>query len=194
MNQHAAGPVAPSAIPQARAVIPIVAIGASAGGLDAICELLASVPAASGAAYVVIQHLDPEHKAMLPELLQRVTPMRVVEISDRMVVQADCVYVIPSNKELGFSDGMLTLAPPREPRGHRLPIDTFFQALARERGELAAGVVLSGMGGDGTLGLQAIKERGGLTLAQLPASAKFDPMPRPSSNSCCSGSTRRRPC
>ena len=175
MNPHQAGPAAP--VP-ALAAVPIVAIGASAGGFDPICELLGGVPPASGAAYVVIQHLDPEHKAMLPELLQRVTPMRVLEITDRMAVQADCVYVIPPNKELGFADGMLALAPPRELRGHRLPIDTFFQALAHERGELAAGVVLSGMGGDGTLGLQAIKQHGGLTLAQLPSSAKFDPMPR----------------
>ncbi|WP_295999868.1 chemotaxis protein CheB [Rugamonas sp.] len=172
-----APPAARAAAPSLPAV-PIVGIGASAGGLDPICELLASVQPGSGAAYVVIQHLDPLHKGMLPELLQRVTAMRVIEIVDRTEVAADSVYVIPPNTDLGFADGLLVLQVPQQERGHRLPIDTFFQALARERGELAAGVVLSGMGGDGTLGLQAIKQHGGLTLAQLPSSAKFDPMPR----------------
>lgn len=165
-------------VPATGTPVPIVGIGASAGGLDPICELLAGVQPGSGAAYVVVQHLDPEHKALLPELLQRVTAMRVLEIADRTEVEADCVYVIPPGTDLGFADGLLVLLVPHQERGHRLPIDTFFHALAQERGELAAGVVLSGMGSDGTLGLQAIKERGGLTLAQLPSSAKFDPMPR----------------
>ena len=158
--------------------VPVVGIGASAGGLDPICEFLANVPADSGMAYVVVQHLDPTHKGMLPELLQRVTSMRVLEIGERTAVRANCVYVIPPNKDLGFRHGELTLQAPAEQRGHRLPIDTFFRALADEQQERATAVILSGMGSDGSDGLQAVKQHGGLTLAQLPSSAKFDPMPR----------------
>nr|WP_233410899.1 chemotaxis protein CheB [Rugamonas sp. CCM 8940] len=162
----------------AEAPVPVIGIGASAGGLEAIVELLASVPVDSGLAFVVVQHLDPTHKGMLPELLQRVTMMPVREAGAQTPIEANCVYVIPPNKDLGFAHGALTTLEPREQRGHRLPIDSFLHALARERQALAAGIVLSGMGADGTLGLQAIKENGGLTLAQLPASAKFDPMPQ----------------
>jgi two-component system CheB/CheR fusion protein len=157
--------------------VPVVGIGASAGGLEPISEFLARVPPRSGAAYVVIQHLDPSHKAMLAELLQRVTGMPVREVSGPTELEPDHVYVIPPNKDLGFARGDLVPMEPEVPRGHRLPIDTFFRALANERHDLAAGVVLSGMGADGTLGLLAIREQGGLTLAQQPASAKFDPMP-----------------
>ncbi|MBA5604587.1 PAS domain-containing protein [Duganella sp. FT3S] len=156
----------------------VVGIGASAGGLEPISELLASVPAASGMAFVVVQHLDPRDKGMLPELLQRVTPMRVMEIAEGMAIEPDCVYVIPPNKVLGLARGVLTLATPGDAPGRRLPIDRFFTALALECRERAIGVVLSGMGGDGSLGLAAIKDKGGLTLAQTPASARFDTMPR----------------
>jgi two-component system CheB/CheR fusion protein len=161
----------------ADAVVPIVGIGASAGGLDPICELLASVPPDSGAAYVVVQHLDPLHKGMLPELLQRVTAMKVDEVTDGMPVEADHVYVIPPNHDLALEGSHLVLRQPSGLRGHRLPIDNFFLSLAEHGREHAAGIVLSGMGADGTLGLKAIREQGGLALAQLPASARFDPMP-----------------
>jgi two-component system CheB/CheR fusion protein len=157
--------------------VPVVGIGASAGGLEPLCELLSAVAPHSGIAYVVIQHLDPDHKALLAELLQRATPMPVREVAGPTELEADHVYVIPPNKDLVFSQGELMPREPREPRGYRLPIDTFFRALAAERHDLAAGVVLSGMGADGTLGLLAIKEQGGVTLAQQPQSAKFDPMP-----------------
>lgn len=179
MTKHATAPSsAPSDANPAGDAVPVVAIGASAGGLEPISDLLASVPDHSGLAYVVIQHLDPQHRGMLPELLQRVTPMRVREIADGMTIEADCVYVIPPNHDLGVADGTLTLLPRATPRGTRLPIDTFFEALADACGERAIGVILSGMGGDGTRGLLAIKVHGGLTLAQTPGSAKFDPMPR----------------
>ena len=158
-------------------LVPVVGIGASAGGLEPISELLAKVPPCSGAAYVVIQHLAPDHKALLADLLQRVTHMPVLEVAGPTELEADHVYVIPPNKDLGFAHGELTLLEPQEPRGYRLPIDSFFCALANERHDLAAGVVLSGMGADGTLGLLAIREHGGLTLAQQPDSATFDPMP-----------------
>jgi two-component system CheB/CheR fusion protein len=154
-----------------------VGLGASAGGLEALEQFLANVPAGSGLAYIVVQHLDPTHKAMLVELLQRATVMPVREATESMRVEPDAVYVIPPNSELSVVRGLLHLAQPSKPRGMRLPIDVLFCSLAREQGDLAIGVVLSGMGSDGTVGLQAIKAQGGLTLAQQPESAQFDSMP-----------------
>lgn len=155
----------------------IVGLGASAGGLEALEQFFTNVPAGSGLAYVVVQHLDPTHKAMLVELLQRATVMPVREATESMPVEPDVVFVIPPNCELSVVRGRLHLAPPSQPRGMRLPIDVLFSSLAVEQGERGIGVVLSGMGSDGTLGLQAIKAQGGLTLAQLPESAQFDSMP-----------------
>ncbi len=156
----------------------IVGLGASAGGLQPLEQFLAHVPVPSELAYVVVQHLDPTHKAMLPELLQRATSMPVREVTASMRVEPNAVYVIPPNTELTVKDGFLRLAEPREPRGMRLPIDVLFCSLAGDQGARAIGVVLSGMGSDGTLGLQAIKTQGGLTLAQEPHSAQFDSMPK----------------
>jgi two-component system CheB/CheR fusion protein len=156
----------------------VVGLGASAGGLEALQQFIANVPASSGLAYIVVQHLDPTHKAMLTELLQRGTAMPVREATGSMRVQPDVVYVIPPSTELTVVDGRLHLAEPAQPRGRRLPIDVLFCSLARDQGERSVGVVLSGMGSDGTIGLQAIKGQGGLTLAQEPASAQFDSMPR----------------
>ena len=157
---------------------PIVGIGASAGGLEALEQFLGHVPADSGMAYVVIQHLDPTRQGMLPELLGRATGMKVAQAKDGMKVAPDHVYVIPPNKDISILRDVLRLLDPLETRGLRLPIDFFFRALADDRRERAVGVILSGMGSDGTLGLKAIKEKGGLVLAQDPASAKFDGMPR----------------
>jgi two-component system CheB/CheR fusion protein len=156
----------------------IVGLGASAGGLEALEQFLGQVPPDSGLAYLVVQHLDPTHKAMLVELLQRVCVIPVHEATHGAWVAPDVVYVIAPNSELTVSGGRLQLHPPGEPRGLRLPIDVLFSSLAREKGELAIGVVMSGMGSDGTNGLQAIRGQGGLTLAQLPESAQFDSMPR----------------
>jgi two-component system CheB/CheR fusion protein len=155
-----------------------VGVGASAGGLAVIEQFLAQIPANSGLAYVVVQHLDPTHKAMLVELLGRNCAMQVVEAAHAMRLVPDVVYVIPPNRDLTLVAGVLHLAPPVQPRGHRLPVDLLFSSLARDQGERAIGVVLSGMGSDGTLGLQAIKSQGGLTLAQSPESAQFDSMPK----------------
>jgi two-component system, chemotaxis family, CheB/CheR fusion protein len=166
--------------PSETAPIRIVGLGASAGGLEALEQFLSHVPKASGLAYVVVQHLDPTHKAMLSELLQRSTAMPVREARASMLVEPDVVYVIPPNTELTAVGGRLHLAEPAQPRGLRLPIDVLFCSLARDQGERAVGVVLSGMGADGTIGLQAIKSQGGLTLAQEPASAQFDSMPKSS--------------
>ena len=156
----------------------IVGIGASAGGLEALEQFLAHVPANSGMAFVIIQHLDPTYKGMMPELLQRATPMAVFQAKNRMKVKPDCVYVIPPNTDLSILHGALHLLEPVAPRGLRLPIDFFFRALAEDQREHSIGVILSGMGSDGTLGLRAIKEKAGLVLAQEPSSAKFDSMPK----------------
>lgn len=157
---------------------PIVGLGASAGGLEALEQFLKHVPTGSGMAYVIVQHLDPTHKGIMPELLQRVTAMPVVQVVDRMKVRPDCVYVIPPNKDMSILHGILHLFEPAEPRGLRLPIDFFLRSLAADREERSIGVILSGMGSDGTLGLRAIKEHAGLVLVQEPASARFDSMPR----------------
>ena len=162
----------------ASVLFPIIGIGASAGGLEALEQFLGHVPKASGMAFVIIQHLDPTHKGIMTELLQRSTSMRVIQVRDRTPVQPDCVYVIPPNKDMSLLHGVLHLLAPVAPRGLRLPIDFFFRSLAQDQQERSVGVILSGMGSDGTLGLRAIKEKSGVVLVQEPASAKFDSMPR----------------
>ena len=164
--------------PRTQNTFPIVGIGASAGGLEALELFLKHVPAGSGLAFVIVQHLDPTHKGILVELLQRVTPMPVVQAKDRLKVAPDRVYVIPPNKDLSILHGVLHLLEPAAPRGLRLPIDFFFRSLADDRQARSIGVILSGMGSDGTLGLRAIKEKAGVVFVQAPASAKFDGMPR----------------
>ncbi|MDP9199244.1 MAG: chemotaxis protein CheB, partial [Pseudomonadota bacterium] len=156
----------------------IVGLGASAGGLAPLEQFLGRVPPNSGLAFVVVQHLDPTQKALLAELLQRVTGMRVHEAKNNMRVEPDSVYVIPPNAELSVVNGVLNVQRPSEPRGMRLPINVLFSSLASAQGERAIAVVLSGMGSDGTLGLQAIKAVGGLTAVQQPDTAQFDLMPK----------------
>jgi chemotaxis methyl-accepting protein methylase len=164
--------------PPANVSFPIVGIGASAGGLEALEQFLRHVPAGSGMAYVIIQHLDPTHKGIMPELLQRATGMKVSQVKDRTRVRPDCVYVIPPNRDMSLLHGVLHLLVPVAPRGLRLPIDYFLRSLAQDQQERSVAVILSGMGSDGTLGLRAIKEKAGLALVQEPATAKFDSMPR----------------
>jgi two-component system CheB/CheR fusion protein len=159
-------------------LFPIVGIGASAGGLEALEQFLRHLPEKCGMAFVIVQHLDPTHKGVLPELLQRVTLMEVFQVKDRARVKPDSVYVIPPNKDMSILHGVLHLFEPVAPRGLRLPIDYFFRSLAEDRQDLSIGVILSGMGSDGTLGLKAIKEKAGLVIVQEPTSAKFDSMPR----------------
>ncbi|WP_428504702.1 chemotaxis protein CheB [Roseateles sp.] len=162
----------------------MVALGASAGGLVALQDFLAQVPANSGLVYLVVQHLDPDHKPMLAQLLQRVTALPVQDASDGLSPRADAVYVIPPNAELTVAGGLLRLAPPAQPRGQRLPIDLLL-SMAEDLGARACGVLLSGMGIDGSLGLQALRASGGLTLAQTPENAQFDSMPRSAIASGC---------
>jgi two-component system CheB/CheR fusion protein len=157
---------------------PMVGIGASAGGLEALEQFLGHVPAGSGMAFIIVQHLDPTRKDVMSELLQRATRMKVVQVKDRTRVRPDCVYVIPPNKDMSLLHGVLHLLAPAAPRGLRLPIDFFFRSLALDQPGNSVGVILSGMGSDGTLGLRAIKETAGVALVQEPATAKFDSMPR----------------
>lgn len=168
-----------------QAVTPVVALGASAGGLEALQLFIGSVPAHSGMAFVVVQHMDPTQPALLSQLLQRITTMRVSEVIEGMHIAPDRVYVIPPNRSLTVTAGQLHLAAPIERRGMRLPIDTLFESLAEDQRENAVAVVLSGMGADGTLGLRAVKAQGGLTLAQTPATAQFDAMPKSAIASNC---------
>jgi two-component system CheB/CheR fusion protein len=155
----------------------IVGIGASAGGLAALEQFLRNVPPSLGVAFVVVQHLDPEHASVLVELLQRVSSLPVVEVTDGMKVRADVVHVIPPNREMEVFDGALLLTVPSAPRGQRMAVDGFLRSLADERGAGAVGVILSGTGSDGALGLRAIHDAGGLCLVQELASARFDGMP-----------------
>lgn len=157
---------------------PIVCLGASAGGLEALEQFLSGVPENSGMAYIVIQHLDPTQKGMLPELLRRISGMEVLQVKDLMAVMPNCVYVIPPNKSMSILKGVLHLFEPLETRGLRLPIDFFLHSLANDQLEYGVGVILSGMGSDGSLGVRAIKGKNGIVMVQEPATAKFDSMPR----------------
>ncbi|ATQ77852.1 chemotaxis protein CheB [Massilia violaceinigra] len=156
----------------------IVGIGASAGGLEALELFLSGIPADSGLAFVVVQHLDPLHKDIMVELLQRCTSMPVVQISDRLRVEPNHMYVIPPNRDLSILHGVLHLLEPAAPRGLRLPIDYFLRSLAADQQANSIAVILSGMGSDGSLGLRAIKESAGAVFVQDPETAKFDGMPR----------------
>jgi len=156
-------------------LFPIVGVGASAGGLEALSALLAHLPVKTGMAFVLIQHLDPTHPSQLTDLMSRVTKMPVSEARDGMAVEPDHVYVIPPNANLSTLDGLLSVTP--RIRDHHSPIDFFFQSLSRSRHNTAIGVVLSGAGSDGTLGLRAIKAEGGITFAQDKESAVYGSMP-----------------
>jgi two-component system, chemotaxis family, CheB/CheR fusion protein len=155
---------------------PIVGIGASAGGLEALTQMLEAVPANTGMAFILIQHLAPNHPSSLAAILSRISPMSVTEVEDGDPVLPDQVYVIPPGQDMIISFGRLRLSP-RETHGQHRPIDLFFPSLAEDRKHLAIAVVLSGTGSDGTLGLQAIKAEGGITFAQ-DASAQHSSMPR----------------
>jgi two-component system CheB/CheR fusion protein len=155
----------------------IVGVGASAGGLEALTELLSHLPGDTGMAFVVIQHLDPKHESHLTELLSKESKMPVSEVKGETRVEANHVYVIPPRCNLGISDGVLH-TPPRPASGCNMPVDAFLRDLASDRGSKSLGVILSGTASDGTLGLQAIKAAGGITFAQDVRTAKFDGMPR----------------
>jgi len=157
---------------------PIVGVGASAGGLEAFRSLLQALPARTGMAFVLVQHLDPEHESLLTRLLSNATRMPVREVTEGVAVEPDHVYVIPPNKALGIRNGVLHLLARKRQDPKHMPVDSFFQSLAENEGGRAIGVILSGVASDGTLGLAAIKAAGGITFAQDSRSAKYDGMPR----------------
>ena len=159
---------------------PVVGIGASAGGLAAFEAFFSAIPkdSNSGMAFVLVQHLDPNHKSILTELIGRYTDMPVYEVKDGMVVQPDCVYVIPPNHNMFFESGTLQLQKMTNEHGQRLPIDLFLHSLAQSNQELAIGIILSGTGSDGTLGVREIKAEGGMVMVQSPESSEYDGMPR----------------
>ena len=166
--------------PAVKKDFPIVGIGASAGGLAAFEAFFSGMPkdASPGMAFVLVQHLAPDHKSILTDLIRRYTSMQVFEVEDGMEVKANCAYIIPPNYDMAFLNGCLQLLQPSAPRGQRMPIDFFFRSLAQDQHERAICIVLSGTGSDGTQGVRAIKGEGGMVMVQTPASTEYDGMPR----------------
>ncbi len=155
----------------------MVGIGASAGGLEAINELFDNMPSATGFSFVVVQHLSPDHKSLMGELLSKHTDMQVIEAKEAMQVQPDHIYLIPTGKIITIRNGLLKLETKARDHSPNTAIDTFFTSLATDQGEKAIGIILSGTGTDGTKGIQAIKNAGGTVVVQDPATAQFDDMP-----------------
>ncbi|MFB3923239.1 MAG: chemotaxis protein CheB [Terriglobia bacterium] len=168
-----------------RKVFPVVSIGASAGGLEAFQHLLQHLPRDSGMAFVLVQHLAPKHESALTELLSRSLKMPINEVKEGMEVAPDHVYVIPPNTDMAILNGSFTLVPRAAGQGQHMPIDYFLRSLASDRGAKGIGVILSGTGTDGTLGLKAIKAEGGITFAQDENSAKYPGMPASAVASGC---------
>lgn len=162
--------------PQARRV-PIVGIGASAGGLEAIIDLLSGIPAPCGMSLLVVQHLDPTRPSLLTDILAKHSPLPVAEAVHDMRIDVDHLYVIPPNTSMSVDRGHLKIRPRDSTMGPPMPIDDLFESLATDQGSNAIGIVLSGSGTDGAIGMQALKEAGGITFAQDEASARFNSMP-----------------
>src|ERR1700723_1977282 len=156
----------------------VVGIGASAGGFDALIEFLHVVPANSGLSFIILQHLSPSPRSLSAELFSRHTAMSVRAAEDGMLLEPNCVYTPPADRDIRVQGGYIRLAKPTEARGHRLPVDQLFRSLGEDRRERAIGIVLSGTGSDGTLGLKDIIANGGIVLVQAPETAHFDGMPR----------------
>ena len=164
--------------PRSSDKFPIVGIGASAGGLDACRKLVGALPAGNGMAFILVQHLDPTHESMMVDLLAGHTSMTVRQATDGMPIEREHLYVIPPGTYLSVGNGALHLSQPQARHGARLPFDFLLHSLAEECGARAVCVILSGTGADGSLGLKAVKEKGGLVIAQDPDEAGYDGMPR----------------
>ena len=169
---------APRTIGEHGGRIPVIGIGGSAGALDALTTLFEAMPADIGAAVVVIQHLAPNQQSNMAEIIARHTPMTAEPAADGVAAEANRIYVIPPGVQLEIRDGRLWLSRPEAVRGARMPVDLFFRSLAEDFGQKAVAIVLSGTGSDGTFGLRAIKEKGGLAIVQEPTEASYDGMPR----------------
>ncbi|GAP94138.1 chemotaxis protein CheB [Leptolyngbya sp. NIES-2104] len=163
--------------PEVNAPFPIVGIAASAGGLEAFKQLLSHLPTDTGMAFVLIQHLSPDHKSLLSEILDQVTEMPVNEVQDGMTIEPNQVFVIPPNTKMTMDNGTLQLTAREKIYGKYMPGDAFFASLAADRGHKAIAIVLSGTDGDGSVGLKTVKASGGITFAQCEGSAQFDGMP-----------------
>ncbi len=161
----------------AKANFPIVAVGASAGGLEAVTKLIDALPKSPGMAFILIQHLDPTHKSLMAELLAKHTPMPVVEATDGAAIEIDHVYTIPSGTYLSVSGEVLRVSAPEAPRGSRKPFDFLLKSMARGTKHPIAAIILSGFDGDGSDGLQSVRDRGGLVIAQDPTEAEHNSMP-----------------
>ena len=172
------GPVVSALHTPPAAPLTVVAVGASAGGLKACTKLIQGLPDGNGMAFILVQHLDPTHDSLLVEILAAHTAMPIMEAVEGIPLEPDHLYVIPPGTYLSVSNGALHLSKPTAPRGMRLPFDFLLQSLAKEYGKRAVCVVLSGTGSDGSLGVVAIKEHGGLVLVQNPEEAEYDGMPR----------------
>src|SRR3989344_791986 len=157
---------------------PVVGIGASAGGLKALITLFESMPADCGMAFVVIMHLSPKHESKADQILQKATRMPVLQVTQPTPIERNHIYVIPPALDLAMNDGYLRLTEPQRERGVQVAIDLFFRTLADTHHTHAIGIVLSGSGADGSVGLSRIKEQGGITLAQEPGDAEFESMTR----------------
>lgn len=157
--------------------VPIVGVGASAGGLAAFKEFFEKMPTETGMAFVLVQHLDPTHESLMVDLLSRQTNMNVIQAEDNMTVEPNHVYMIPPNWDLAIQDGALRLTTPHQKRGMRMAIDFFFNSLAEDQRENAVCVILSGTGSDGSMGLKTIKSYGGVVMVQQPEDAQYDGMP-----------------
>jgi two-component system, chemotaxis family, CheB/CheR fusion protein len=184
-HPHGSPKEASPAPPERKNDLLIAAIGASAGGIEAFTELVSNLPDDTGMAFVLVQHLDPEHKSLLTELISKKTTMRVKEVTNGMTVEPNHVYVIPANATMSISNHSLQLGPREESRGAHMSIDHFMRALAEQQGNRAIGVLLSGSGTDGTAGLAEIQGHGGVTFAQDEASAKYHSMPASAVASGC---------
>jgi two-component system CheB/CheR fusion protein len=168
----------PQADYPAQPQFPIVGLGASAGGLQALEDFFSAMPEDSGMAFVVVSHLAPDHATILPELIGRKTGMKVLQVEDGIQVAPNHFFVIPPNKEMAIINSTLQLLEISKPRGINLPIDTFLRSLAQDQGNGAIGIILSGTGTDGTLGVRAIKGEAGMVMVQNCDSANYDGMPR----------------
>lgn len=156
---------------------PVVAIGSSAGGFDALKKFFTNLPSDPGIAFVLIQHLDPTHKSSMVDLMKRYTDLEVVQVTDGIKVEPDHLYIIPPNKDMGMINGTLQLIEPIEPHGLRLPINYFLKNLAEDQKENSIAIIFSGFGSDGTIGIKFIKASGGMVMAQDPETADSDSMP-----------------
>lgn len=179
-KESGSGPLKSREASPSASVFPVVGIGASAGGLAAFEAFFSGLPADTepGMAFVLVQHLAPDHKSLLVDLVGRYTRMKVFEVVDGMRVMINCAYIIPPGHDMAFQDGCLRLLEPGSPRGQRLPIDFFFRSLAHDQRDRSIAIVLSGTGADGSLGIRAIKAEGGMVMVQSPERSEFDGMPR----------------